>query len=84
MVAAIEELYIENAAYRALFETLKSRMPPQAQVESLLQQAKQNPQIRARVLAPLAPLRQRIQEQSDLADVIQEFLRVAPPKKDLN
>ena len=84
LIDIIEKLLIEVRAMRSLLRVLKSRMPPQAQVDSMIAQAKQNPQILESVRQQVAPLRDRIPSGHDLEQVMQEFLRVVPAKKDVN
>ena len=84
LLDAIEQLYIENLAYQSLFEVLQNRLPPKEQVKSLIEQAKQHPQLQAKVRQQFQPLRDRIRNEADLGRVLQEFLRVVPAKKDVN
>ena len=84
MLDAIEQLYIENLAYKTLFEMFGNRLPSSMQVKDLIEQAKRRPELVAKVRREFQPLRERIQNEGDLAQVIQEFLRVVPPKKDMN
>jgi|HubBroStandDraft_3_1064219.scaffolds.fasta_scaffold678196_3 uncharacterized protein (DUF2267 family) len=84
IIDAIEALQIENKALKAIFKTLRSRLPPQAQIEELIAQAKLDPRIGGIVHEQFAPLRARIREESDLQQALQEFLKAFPPKKDVN
>ncbi len=84
LLDALEELWIERRAYRSLFKTLRHRLPPQMQMDQLIAEAKKHPDIRAQVHEQFAPLRDRIQQSADLSNLIEEFLRVVPAKKDVN
>jgi|HubBroStandDraft_4_1064222.scaffolds.fasta_scaffold01968_4 hypothetical protein len=82
IIDAIEDLQIENMAFKAIFKTLRDRMPPQAQTDELIAQAKLL--VGGRVREQFAPVRARIQKESDLQEAIQGLLKVVPPKTDVN
>ena len=84
LVEAIESLFIETMAYRALLRSLKHRLPPEQQMMGLIEQAKNSRAIQDEVRKQFAPLRERILQDRGLSDAIQEFLRVVPAKKDVN
>ncbi|MGC2246192.1 MAG: hypothetical protein WA609_06285 [Terriglobales bacterium] len=86
LIGIIEKVLIENRALRALLVALRVRvgMPSQAQMDAMIAQAKQTPEILESVRQQVAPLRDRIASEHDLEQVLQEFLRVAPAKKDVN
>jgi hypothetical protein len=43
-----------------------------------------NPESLAKMQAQFEPVRARIRDQQNLEQVLQEFLQVVPPKKDVN
>ena len=79
-----ERLYIENMVLRALFKTHQSTLPPKSEVDEMIANAKTDPQIGGVIHEQFDPVRVRIRENADLEQVLQEFLRAVPPKKDLN
>jgi hypothetical protein len=84
LVDIIERLYIENMVLRALFKTHQSKLPPKSEVDEMIANAKSDPRIGGLIHEQFEPARVRIRENADLEEVLREFLRVLPPKKDVN
>ena len=84
MVDSIEQLAIENQALSSVMKALHKRLPPMSEIESLVKQAAKNPLVAKNIRQQCAELREWIQNSPDLSEMIQEFLRIVPAKKDLN
>jgi hypothetical protein len=84
LVDIIERLYIENMVYRNLVKLHQEKLPPQSEIDALMEFAKTDPRVGGLIHQQFEPVRVRIREHADLEQVLQEFLRVVPPKKDLN
>ena len=80
LLDALEELLIENQAYRSALKTVEPLFPPQARgrVDLLIETAKNDPVIRQTVHQQFAGLR----DQSP-GDTIEQLLRLLP-NKDVN
>jgi len=79
LLDAVEKLYLENLVFRAALQ--KGRW---AAMDKVLAEAQADPELTVRVQKQFAPVRERIRQDSDLEQVIQEFLQAVPPKKDVN
>lgn len=85
LMDVIERLYIENLARKTILTAYRSRLlPPQSQLDQLIENAKQDPKVLGVVREQFAPVRARILEDRNLEEVLREYLRVAAPKKDVN
>jgi hypothetical protein len=79
MLDFIEQMYLENTFLKAVY-----RSKGWKNMEKVLQEARTDPVMAPKVQAIFGPLRDRIREQASLEQVMQEFLRVVPAKKDVN
>jgi hypothetical protein len=85
LMDVIERLYIENLARKTILSAYCSRLlPPQFQIDQLVEDAKKSPELLAIVGGQFAQARARILEDANLEEVLREYLRVAAPKKDVN
>ena len=84
MLDAIEDMYLENNALRAMLATYQKHLPSLGPWQRLLADLKAEPGMASNTRLVFAPLRKRIQEDQNLTGAIGEFLRVVPPKKDVN
>ncbi len=82
LVDAIEKLYIENRVYKSLLKSFANRLPPQQEIDRVVAAGREH--IREQVQKQFSPVRDRIRSDSNLEQVLQEFLKVVPPKKDVN
>jgi hypothetical protein len=84
LLDALEAVYTENVALKGIMKAFRRDLPPQYQIDQLLARAKGDPLVGGRIHEQFEPLRARIREDATLEQVLQEFLRVVPAKKDLN
>ena len=84
LVDAIEKLYLENMGFRSLFKVHRQRLPPQHEIDELMEFAKTDPRVGDVVREQFEPVRAGIRANETLEQVLQEFLRVVPPQKDMN
>ena len=78
---ALEELLIDNGAYRSALANLERHLPPQAQQISdrLIENAKADRKLREMVRGQLTPLRNQ-----PLDRAIEELASIVRPKRDDN
>ena len=83
LLDALEELLIENTAYRSSVKVLEQFLPPQVQgkVAQVVETAKADPKIREHVRSRFASLRSQFQTEGNLEKVIEELLKAVPTKK---
>jgi hypothetical protein len=79
LLNAVEDLYLENTLLRVVY-----RQRGWHSMDKVLAEMKADPEATALVRSKFAQLRLRIQQDTHLSDVIQEFLRVVPATKDVN
>lgn len=73
LLSAIEDLLIENAAYRTSLEVLERFLPAERmRTSELVAAAKADPRIRKEITELLAPIRSQVLEQT-VADFIRLF-----------
>ena len=84
LLDALESVYTENVALKGIMKSFRSSLPPQSQIDELVAEAKRDPKVAGVVHEQFEPLRARIAEDATLGQVLQEFLRVVPAKKDVN
>jgi seryl-tRNA synthetase len=85
MLDSIEGLQIENLALRVLLEEANARRNVGTeQTEKRLQRLSSDPQIRQKVRELLGPVRQRLHEDADLEEAMQQFVRIVPPPTGVN
>ena len=84
LVDAVENPYIENMVRRTLFKQYQANLPPKSEVDEMIAKAKLHPLAGGVVHEQFEPLRARIRANETLEQVLQEFLRVVPPQKDMN
>jgi hypothetical protein len=84
LLDALEAVYTENVALKGIMKAFRRDLPPQYRIDQLLARAKGDPLVGGRIHEQFEPLRARIREDATLEQVLQEFLRVVPAKKDLN
>lgn len=76
----LEELLLEKFALISILITNENRLPAWLQDwKSYLDWMKRDADVRARVRASIAPLRQRMEQDQNLSDVIEAFLKISPP-----
>ena len=80
----MEDLYIENMVRRTLFKQYQANLPPRFEVAELIAKAKRHPLAGGVVHEQFEPVRARIRANETLEQVLQEFLQVVPPRKDMN
>jgi hypothetical protein len=81
MLEAIENLYIENAILKTMLDRASGPAWKRSFTAIL---ANPDPGAVAQLRSRFDPLRAVIQQDRGLEQAIQEFLRVVPPKKDVN
>lgn len=64
LVDALEELYIENRAYKSSLKALAQYLPPAKKVDSVVQAAKADPIVRQGVRRLFASVRSQFPEQA--------------------
>jgi hypothetical protein len=81
----IERIHVENLARKTILRAYSGqRLPPQYQIDQLIEDAKKNPLVAGVVHEQFAAARARMLEDGTLEQVLQEFLQVVPPTKDMN
>jgi hypothetical protein len=85
LIDALEDLFIENTAYASSVRVLEAFLPEaKGKVAEVVEKAKSDPAIRARIQSRLAPLRDQIRAGLTAERVLQELLLAFPTKKDVN
>lgn len=79
----IEKLELENKALIVLLPVL-AHTGNIAQAEVYLERLKTDPAALAAVREQWLPLRQRIESDSSLEEVLKKFAQIVPPPKDVN
>jgi uncharacterized radical SAM superfamily Fe-S cluster-containing enzyme len=79
----IEHQNRENLAMKALLLTLNGNVN-KAQMDSLIDEAMKNPEALDTVHAQWLPLRELIESESSLEEVLQQFGKIPPPAKGTN
>ncbi|MFI5090347.1 MAG: hypothetical protein ACHP7P_09850, partial [Terriglobales bacterium] len=82
LLDAFEIVYAQNLCYKTLLKKFASRLPPQREIEQVLEAATAS--TRDMIAKDYAPLRARIRQAQSLEEALQEFLRVVPARKDVN
>jgi hypothetical protein len=83
MLDLIEKMELEKFSLRAMLDAA-SRNVSKRQIDSLLERAMNDPAARDNVHAKYLPLRSQIESDSSLEEVLQQFLQISPPTKDVN
>ena len=84
LAGAIESLYLQNITLQAMLMMYSRRYPGVGDWKRLFADLQTEKQFVDRIHEQFAPLRQQISEDRDLAEVLEQFLRVSPPKADVN
>ena len=79
MLDVIQTLYMENVILKDVL-----RKKGWVAMDKVLAEAKADPDMQRRLRHVFGPVRERIQSETDLPQVIQEFLRVLPPNQKSN
>ena len=83
LLDALEGVHTENVALQWMMKYFRKDLPPQYQIDQILARAKGDPLVGGRIPKQFAPIRARILEDANLEQVLQEVVRVIPPKKDV-
>lgn len=83
MLDALEEMTIENSTLRAILLQANRYATP-TKIDAMVKEAQSRPKIRAIVRTQWLELRQRLEDDSSMADALQKFLQIVPPTKDVN
>ena len=79
LVDAMEELFIENRAYRSTLRIVQQTLPMQKQIDQLVEAVKAEPHIRQEVHKLFGPVRDQ-----SLEHAIEYLLQLFPSNKDVN
>jgi hypothetical protein len=83
MLDALEEMTVENLALRAILLQANRNATP-TKIDVMVKEAQSQPAIRGTVRAQWLPLRQRLEDDSNLAEALNKFLQIATPTKNVN
>jgi hypothetical protein len=84
LVDKVESLHFENTVLWIYVRKYQRGLPPEHEIREIIDAAKADPAIATRVREQFEPVRARIRANETLEQVLQEFLRVVPPQKDMN
>lgn len=83
MLDALEEMTVENLTLKAILLEA-NRNATRTKIDAMVKEAQSRPVVRGAVRAQWLPLRQRLEDDSNLAEALDKFLQLAPPTKDVN
>lgn len=84
LLDSLISVQVENKVLWAHFNYYKRHLPPRAEIEEMVEQAKNDPAVGGRLRESYAGLRARFSEQLSLAEVLQEVLKVFPVDRNMN